>query len=224
MKAKCILFCLTWLIHTPVFSQDNTFEYFITASANLYVPISSDKNMYPVLGLEKTAKPKLLIGGFGMGFSGVKQIKQKLAVKWQGNVSRSVYWDEYLEFRNESNQPLGIYATSSTDYSVGILGTIQYSLSQKFSIGTGGGLRAMVVSMLYLRSQTVPFEGNRYLGRNRFFKPFMPVVPLELCYRMKNSYLNVRYEQALLNRFKKEIAEEKNDRYGVLFFEIGFKI
>src|SRR5262245_60389157 len=84
------------------FSQDEL-RFFLPVNGNLYMPYGSGKQTYPIIGYDKDADPKILLGGFGIGFSVVKEWKEKFFLKAQANTSRHAYWDEPLEFRDANN-------------------------------------------------------------------------------------------------------------------------
>jgi hypothetical protein len=173
------------------------------------------------LGYDKETKPKVLLGGFGVGFSAWKKLKSKTSLKWQGNFSRSVYW-EALQFTDPNNTPLGDASASSTDYSLGLTGTVHYNLSKVFSVGSGIGIQTMIVSAFYFRHGSLPDNTDRLIGYNNYYKRLMPMLPLELSLKFEKLFVNLRYEHGLLNRLKKDLSEYKEDKYGLLFFELGF--
>jgi hypothetical protein len=210
----CVVLCKT------AYAQDDL-EYFITANANLYVPFNSEKGMFPILGYDSESTPKVLIGGFGVGFSAWKKWKTKTSLKAQANISRSVYWESFV-FRNEVAQITGEGHASSADYTFGITGTVHYQVTPAFSIGTGVGLQTMIVSHMFYRGEW--YVESRYIGRNQYYKTFMPTLPVEMSWKLKKLFVNVRYEHGLLNRLKKDLAEYKTDKYGLIFFELGFKV
>jgi hypothetical protein len=115
----------------------------------------------------------------------------------------------------------GGYATSA-DYTLGITGTAHYHLAPALSLGTGFGVRAMFISYMFVRSEW--YGESRYVGRNQYYKTFMPMLPIEMSWRFKKLFVNLRYEHGLLNRLKKDLAEYKSDKYGLVFFEVGFKV
>ena len=204
-----------------IYAQQHEAEYFVSVNGNLYLPFNSEKGMFPILGYDKETKPKLLIGGFGVGLAGVKKLTEKTAFKGQVNISRSVYWESFL-FTNNVAQVTGQAMASSTDYTVGLLGTFHYKLSPAFSIGTGLGAQVLIASYLNLREDLI--DGSEYIGRNRFYKPLMPMLPIELSYKVRKIFINLRYEHGLMDRFKKDLAEYKTDKFGLIFFEFGIKV
>jgi hypothetical protein len=177
--------------------------------------------MFPILGYDKETKPKVLIGGFGIGFAALKNIKKRTGLKGQVNISRSVYWESFI-FTNNIAAVTGQTDATSTDYTLGLLGTFHFHLSPAFSMGTGIGTQVMMVSYLNLREDVM--ERSEHIGRNRFYKPVMPTIPIELTWRFKKMFANLRYEHGLLDRFKEDLAEDKTDKYGLIFFEFGIKV
>ena len=196
-------------------------EYFVSGNANLYLPFNSEKGMFPILGYDKETKPKVLIGGFGVGFAAAKRLNDRTSLKGQVNISRSVYWESFV-FTNNVAAVTGQTDATSTDYTLGLLGTFHFHLSPAFSMGTGIGTQVLMASYLNLRDDALEVSG--YIGRNRFYKPVMPTIPIELTWRFKKMFANLRYEHGLLDRFKNDLAEDKTDKYGLLFFEFGIKV
>ncbi|WP_276372658.1 hypothetical protein [Chryseolinea sp. H1M3-3] len=226
MKRAFIQFLLAYFLFcAPGYAQDS-WQYFIVANANLYTPLKSEKGMYPIVGFNKETKPKLLIGGFGAGFTAWKKLNAKVGMKAQTNLSRSVYWESFL--LNDGPLPsdiTGEAVASSADYTFGLTGTMHYYLTPRIAAGTGLGAQVLLGSYLYLRNaQTIGMEGNGYLGRNRYYKTVMPIIPIEFTVKLEKFFVNLRYEYALLDRLKKDLADYKTETYGLLFFEFGFRI
>jgi hypothetical protein len=212
------LCCLSAQAQEPI-------EYFITGNVNLYVPFNSSKGMYPILGYDKDVSPKVLLGGFGVGFSGLKKLGSQIAIKGQANISRSVYWESaLLNIGPGQSQVIGIIPLSSTDYNFGLTGTIHYHLSPIFSAGTGLGAQVLIGSYMHIRAKSSIQNWDRYVGRNQYYKRVMPTLPVEVSARFRKMFITLRYEHGLLNRLKKNLAEYKTDRYGLVFVEVGFKV
>ncbi len=224
MKLKyCFSFLLLLVLSISAHCQDSTFEYFITVNSNLYLPINNpNKGVYPILGYDKTTHPKLLIGGFGVGFTAIKSIKNKASLKLESNFSRYTYWDEPVIFIGGNNQPAGQLFVRSSDYTSALLALVQYSFTKHISLGTGIGTHALLFSRSKLKVDGNKNSSLSYLNRN--YKSIVPVIPLELSLKSKNAMFNVRYEYALLNRLRGDLAQEKKDKYSVLIFEIGLRI
>ena len=211
------------IIHSArVYGQTLDYQYFITINGNLYLPSSSaNKGVYPILWYDKGTDPKLLIGGFGFGLSVIKSLERKIGLKGQANISKHTYWDEPILLNTILAEPRGQFLAGSSDYTLGLAACVHYYLSKKISVGTGLGAHVLLVSL-----SRVPDIDNTPNGIavNRYYKPVMPVLPLELSMKLEKVLFNIRYEQGLLNRLNGALAKHKNDRYGLLSFEIGFKI
>jgi hypothetical protein len=80
----------------------------------------------------------------------------------------------------------------------------------------------MIVSAFYFRHGSLPDNTDRLIGYNNYYKRLMPMLPLELSLKFEKLFVNLRYEHGLLNRLKKDLSEYKEDKYGLLFFELGF--
>ncbi len=223
MKAK-ILISVFVLLNSliNVYCQDSGYEYFITVNSNVYLPgNTSSKGTYPILWYDKTADPKLMVGGFGIGFSVLKPIKSKITLKGQANISRHAYWDESVGFRTITNQPMGDFSSVTSDYTLGLAGLVHYSLSKRISVGTGLGAQFLFLSRSRMQ---VPNSNDELKYVNKYYKPVMPVVPLELSVKSKKVLFNIRYEYGLLNRLRGDLAKEQTERFCLLTFEIGFRI
>ena len=216
MKAPVLilLLCLTSIAYAQ--------EYSITVGTNLYLPMSSNKRIYPVLWVSSKYSPSLLLGGFSIGASRTSAPRGNVSFRYNANLTRMAYWEELIEFRDESNQSLGKFKASSADYILALGALAQIELSEHFSIGGGLGVHAMVTSSLHAREDT-GFTMET-LGKNKFYKPFMPVVPVEISWDLGRTSLNFRYEQSLLKRYKSSIAEYKKDRYGLMIVELAVKL
>jgi hypothetical protein len=213
------------MISATASSQDETVRYYITVSSNLYLPFSSEKKMFPIVGYDKKLQPSILMGGIGVGFTRWKQLKEKTSLRLHANLTRSAYWEPKLSFRDESNIPLGNYSASSEDYTLGLMGIYHYNLYSRFSVGGGLAAHCMIASRLLLREE-VGFQDLKAggVGMNKFYKPVMPAIPVELSYKGNKAAISIRYEHALLKKYKGDLAELKSDRYGLLFFEAAIKI
>jgi hypothetical protein len=199
-------------------------DLFITLNGNLFVPLQSENDMFPMVGYNKELTPKLLIGGFGIGFAYQKMMSKKLSIKAQGIVFRQAYWQQYL-FRvgPQLSDVIGEGTVSTFDYTIGSAVIPHFHFSQVFSVGLGVGMHVLLFSNSYLRHDWTP-NGNRSLGDNRYYKSFMPTIPMEASLRLQKWALTMRYDHALLNRFKNKLSDHKKEKYGLLLFEIGYKI
>ncbi len=219
-KLPVILFLLI-LFAVKSYSQPTDNEYFITANGNLYIPINNPaKGVYPILWYDKQTDPNVLIGGLGIGFTAINPYRSKLHLKGQVNLSRHVYWDEPIPLIDNNGNPSGVFLAGSSDFSVGITATAHYLLTDKISVGTGVGGQVLLVSL----SRTPEINSEDVLAANNYYKRVIPVLPLELSYKTNAHLFNIRYEHGLLNKYKKGLATYKTDNYGLLYFEVGFKL
>lgn len=222
MRFRMIILC--FVIPLNVFAQSD-YEYYVIASANFYIPVKNpQKGIYPILGYDKREDPKFQIGGFGLGFSMTGSLYEKFIIKGQANISRHVYWDESFDLRDPNNNPLGSFTGSTTEYTIGLTATVHYLVTPKFMIGTGLGTRILLNSRsklpdLYGTGGNVPST-----TRNTHYKPLLPIIPLEFSYKFKKTLWILRYEYGLLDRYRGDLADADTDKYGLLIFEVGFKI
>jgi hypothetical protein len=220
MKKHILLF----LTVVPVMlkAQENIYSHYITINTNLYAAIASDKQMYPMLWYNKDLKPKIMVGGFGAGFTMLRSLNEKSILKLSANLSRSVYWDESVALRNDFNEWSGTFYMTSTDVTVGLAGIYHLLLNDKFSVGAGASIQTLLMSTS--RFPEKDLKDAPKVDGNSYYKPIMPMIPIEITYRKDKWLLNLRYEQALLNRYKKNMADDLSENYGLIFFEVGYKI
>src|SRR5688572_13280414 len=128
---RTLLTGFVMIVTLQAFSQAN-YEYFITASSNFYLPVNnSTKGVYPILWHDKNSDPKFQVGGFGLGFSMLKTVKEKLILKGHADVSRHVYWDEPFDFRDPTNSPAGTSTGRTIEYTIGLEASAHYLLTKK---------------------------------------------------------------------------------------------
>jgi hypothetical protein len=223
VRSARIFFILVGLLGIFTASaQDKQRHYFISANFNLHVPFDKEKGMYPILWYNKETTPKIQLGGLGVGITVMQPYREKINFQGQANLSRHVHWDESIDARSTQNQSEGVYPVSEVDYTLGITGTMHYEATPNFSIGTGLGLQVMLLS--FTRLNDLPLREKHAPVRNRFYKPVVPTAPVEFTWHRSKTIFTVRYEHALFNRLKKELAEYEKDKFGLLFLEMGFKI
>lgn len=213
------------LLMQKAIGQDKKSETFLTVNGNLLYPLSNpDQGVYPIFSYNKNADPSLSFGGFGIGISSFHNASEisNISIKLQANFSRHKFWDETSVFRDGNNSLLGYYKEATIDYSFGLAGTGQYKLSKYFYAGLGFGTRFLVKSF----SKIPEFQsfGVLHNASNDYYKKIMPVIPIEISYKTQKWLFNIRYEQAILNRYKKELSKYKDGTYGLLTFEAGLRI
>lgn len=223
MSIKRCLFLFLWLgIFYKSFGQNSPYEYHINVNGNLYFPRGEvNHGTYPILWYDKETDPKLLLGGIGVGFSVLHALHEKLDWKVQFNLSKHTYWDEPITLLDNSGNMLGPFVSGSSDFMFSVIATMHYHLHKNVSVGTGLGGQLLLAS--YSRLPNSPSD-ERPIAANQYYKPLMPVIPLELSVKLKKYLLNIRYEHALLNRYKSPLSEYKNGKYSILYLEVGFKL
>lgn len=218
MKIKLSLLFLLSVLFFNSFAQSKTAEYFFTISTNVYLPGgSSGKSSYPILGYNDDYKPSFQVGGFGLGAGVFIPLSDKLLLKAQGNFSRYAYWDQSHFLTDVNAVALGTVYSHSYDYTFGTTGTLHYSFAEKFSMGTGLGFQVLLTSFSIIPKFDMSFS-------NKDYKTVMPMLPFELTYKSEKFTFSTRYELALLNRLKGDLADYKTEKYSLLVFEAGFRI
>ena len=204
------------------YSQASGPEYFVTVNGNLYLPINNpNKGVYPILWYDKETNPKLLIGGLGVGLSAFKPLKDKISLKGVINISKHTYWDEPIGLVDISGYDLQLLVAGSSDFSIDLAATAHYFLTERISVGTGLGSQLLLTTLARLPE----FQDIKAsVAAHRYYKRLMPTLPVELSFKTKKNLFNIRYEYGLLNRYKKDIAVYKKDKFGLLSFELGFPV
>jgi len=204
------------------YSQASGPEYFITLNGNLYLPINNpNKGVYPILWYDKETDPKLLIGGLGVGLSAFKPLQDKISLKGAINISKHTYWDEPIGLVDMMGYDMQLLVAGSSDFSIGIAATAHYFLSEKISIGTGLGSQVLLTTLSRLPAIN---DTKVSIAAHHYYKRLMSTLPVELSFKTKKNLFNIRYEYGLLNRYKKGIGVYKKDKFGLLDFELGFKL
>jgi hypothetical protein len=212
MKNFCTpLTLLIILVSQTGFSQNEKASWY----ANLSV------NRYTASNLIKDGANRF---GIGLGASVVKPVKENLFLKHQGNVSFNTYSDHIITFTDPNGIPIVDSAPSTIDFVVGLSSTINYSLAKDFSIGTGLGFRTLLSS----KSTYTPIYSNGTSTQletvNSYYKPIMPVVPIEMSLKINKVLLNLRYEYSILNKIRGDLSDYVTQRYGIVSVEVGYKI
>jgi len=179
-----------------------------------------------MVGYSKATSPKLLLGGFGAGIAAIKPVTTKVNLKGQATIFRQSYWNESVVIYDENRNPLTDFISNSVDYAIGLNAMEQYALSERFYLGAGLGGQLLLASFTRLPELQYPGveDAGSNLALNRYYKPFMLTLPVELSYKREHWLFAVRYEQALFNRLKGELQDYKTEKFGLLNFEVGIRI
>jgi hypothetical protein len=216
----CLLLCLLLLSEFSAWSQT---DFFITANVNLYAPEGTDaKGMYPIVGYDKEADPKFLLGGYGIGFAGEKNISDKFKYKGELTLSRHVYW-EAASLVGSSNTPLGEYAYGTIDYTAHLIPSVHYSLAKNLYIGTGIGASVLLTSLSRVPNVN-PDDDTRKYVRNGYYRTVTPMIPIEFSYRSERKLYSIRVEQSLASRYKKSLSHLGKEHFAIVSFSVGFKV
>jgi hypothetical protein len=213
--------CFAFLFIFEIQGQGIPIQYYITMNGNFYLPGDNDaKGTYPLLWYDKSEDPKFQIGGFGLGCTAFRKVNEKITWKFQANVSKHKYW-EATEFRDGVNQLLARYSVPTSDVTFGLMAGIHYHVSEKVSAGSGISTHLLLVS--YSKDNSFPNDEKRII-HNKYYKPVIPLVPLEVSLLLGKTLLNIRYEYALLNRYRGDLSDSAKEKYSVLTFEIGYRV
>ena len=218
MKKRLTLICFGSLMAASSHAQEFK-EYFIHAGANVRVPGTSKMGMYPIIGYDKDMDKKLLVGGFSIGSSYIMPMASQFDVKTTANLSRQVYWEEPSMVNKGPlpNDMLGLIVPKTTEYYLSVAGVVHYVPREHFSIGAGLGIQQL------LSSKKTLFVADTKI-RNRHFRAFMLVVPVEISWKGDKMLYNIRYEAGLLNRYRNDLTAYGKNKFGLIAFEIGMRV
>ena len=207
-----IFFCIS-----KSFSQNTKSELFITANLNMYFPTNSLQEFQPIVQFSNPFS----VGGFGIGATLLNPLNKTLILKNQANISFIKFKDTPVLLTDPSGQSLGNITGITRDLNLGITSTINYSLTNRFSMGAGLGLKILLDSRTNYN-----FINQSPLGTsiNGYYKPIMPVFPIEATLRLKKMMFNLRYEYSILNKLKGDLSDYTSEKYSLISLEIGYKI
>ncbi len=211
------IFCL--MVVSATHGQ-NELQMFVTANVNYYLPINSDKQVYPILAFDSDAEPNVLVGGMGLGFAMMKNLNDNFLWSAQANVSRRAYWSEPMRLTDDDGVPFGSFPMKGVDIVLGLSGTAHYRIGDKLSAGTGVGLDVLLYS--YMRLPEAFVEPATL--QNGFYRPIVPTIPIELVYRSNKMLFSLGYQLAVISRSKNPLSESYKDLYSTLTFEVGYRI
>jgi hypothetical protein len=196
-------------------AQDNT-NYYVTVNSNLLVPsANSSRYTYPIIGYNKELDNSNMIGGFGLGFTMDKPINDKLNFKPYVHVSRIRYWDEAGRFGSFTDT----YFSVGTSTVIGLGGLLQVEVPGELKIGTG------LSSQILVKSKTEAVYSDFELNSEvKSYKRLLLTIPIEMQLSKRKMQYAIRYEHSLMNAYNKNLKDYLNDRYGVLFFTVGYKL
>ena len=158
--------------------------------------------------------------GIGIGGKMIIPLTKKFVLRNSADIMLNTYSDGPFTATDVSGNALGNLGNTSVDLSIGLIPTIHYSLHENFSVGTWLGSRILLKSV-------TAYDGNTQLkntSANDYYKPFMPILPIEMSLKINKILLNLRYEYSLLNKIKGDLADYKTERYGIVSLEVGYKI
>jgi hypothetical protein len=82
----------------------------------------------------------------------------------------------------------------------------------------------LLVSLTRLPPNYFTGPDEEQVAAIRYYKRMVPMLPVELSLKREKVLFNVRYEHGLLNRLKRPLADYQTDRFGLLTFEVGFRL
>lgn len=223
-KSIIISAILLLLLSLESIMAQSKMEWFITANANTYIPLNNKENKpYPILWYGKSLedKNKILIGGIGIGVSGIYQMQGKWKLKANLNFSRRAFYDESFQaVDGVGNYIYNPPVVRTEEYLLNSLLMPHFAFNEKISVGVGVGLQTLISSKAQFYALSFFNDVEKQKVKNSFYRTILPTLPIEFSWRIKKISITTRYEQSLLSRLRGD-AEEKNS-FGQLFFEIGY--
>ncbi|HEV7347121.1 hypothetical protein [Telluribacter sp.] len=224
MKPCLLVLLLTGLLASPqVPAQNTATRWYLTPNVNLYLPKgNSYKDVFPLISVNREETPRVLVGGFGLGGAVLSPVAWNLKLKAQANLSKNTYWDSPLDVRAANGLSRGEFRGEASDYNLGFTGTFQYSLTEQLSVGTGVGGRFLLISLARMpdfENLTRLTRGGLY--KNKHYRRFVPVVPVEFSYKLSEIILNLRYEVGLTSNMKWKYRKSIPDKNDLLVLEVG---
>jgi|GEM_PF-4745704 len=202
-----ILICI--IESQTTFAQSEKPSWYANINMNTYLPSQSVQGT--TFGIGDI--------GLGLGASRIQLIKSNLSLKQQVNISFNSYTDHVGSFTNPNGLSLGNILPSTLDFVFDLSTTVNYSLSNNFSVGTGLGFRTLLHSAS--KYDTSPFKVETV---NAHYKRIMPVLPIEVSLKINKVLLNLRYEYSILNKIRGDLSDYVKERYGIVSLEVGYKI
>lgn len=226
MTRRMIIWASALLFGLQAHAQKTAPEWFLNANVNIHIPrAGSQKSVYPVLGFNKNADSKILLGGVGFGAFVLRPLSSRFHLKGHGYLSQISFWDDPVELRGPVGDDQGIYQAGGSNYLAGLHGLVHYRLAGGLSVGAGLGAQVLLAS--FSRTPVIFGSGEpteKSFISNHYYRTVSPVVPVEISYRFPRVILNLRYDFGPFNRIGGDLAKVKTERYDVLSLEVGFKL
>lgn len=226
MTSRIIIWASALLFALQAQAQEASRAWFLNANVNIHIPGGdSKKSVYPVLGFNKDSDSKILLGGVGFGGFVLQPLSRDFHLKAHGYISKISYWDDAVEMRGVVAEYTGIYQSGGSDYVAGLNALLHYHLAGRLSVGAGLGGQVLLASL----SRTPALYGygeptGKSVIVNHYYKPVVPVVPVELSYRFPRLVINLRYDIGPFNRVRGDLAKVKDEKSNVLSLEVGFRL
>ena len=196
-------------------------DSYLTINTNLMFAYgNTSKIYYPVVAsfnddfLQK-------VGGFGMGYTSTKDYGNGRTLKAGMNLTKMSQYLGSTYARDFVGNLAGFYAVKSSRINLNLNVLMQKSLGDKISLGTGIGVQS---TLFHIQKLPSVFEVTTLYTNQTLQKNIMPVIPMEFNFETKKRVLTLRYEQALLNSNRGEFRKYKKETFGLLSFELGFKL
>jgi hypothetical protein len=179
------------------------------------------KGNHPMLWYSK-AQDKIVLGGFGLGVSNTRMLKENTLLQFQANLQRSRFYDVPSIMRDENGIPFLANIGISSNYNAALLSMAvwQFGKRRRLEAGAGLGGRAVVFAKTDFGQAFVNGEKASLNLRSKAMSPLVLLLPVSFGYRLGRFSFTNRAEIALtrVNR----IEAWKKERSIVLFAEVAY--
>lgn len=217
---RVVLTALLLTIGTSIFAQQPIRDY-ITFGTNVRLPGHKGQFIFPPLGYYEHEKFPVLIGGYSVGLTRIKNVSPTTMFKGVVNISRQAFWGDPTSPGNPDYLTVSS-RTKSVEYFISTQGLAHFSGRKRFSIGSGLGFEFMVLSRVRVLDPDDPSKFKRVSDER--YKHVMPVLPAEISWTFAKTMYTLHYEVGLINRFRGEFNDNDRDKFRYLSFELSRRI
>jgi len=196
-------------------AQDDK-QLHVTLNGNLLIPsANSSRYTYPIYGFSKDLAQSHMIGGFGIGINRTKRINEKLNTKHFAHLSRTKYWDEAGRFGLFTDK----FYSVGTSTVLGAGGLLQAEVPGGIKLGAG------LSSQILVKAKTTAVNAEvAFSSEIKSYKRMLIALPVEIELSKNKMQYAIRYEHSLMNAYNRNLKEYLTDKYGLLFFSVGYRI
>ncbi len=180
------------------------------------------KGIHPMLWYSK-AQDKIVFGGFGLGLSNTRTIKEGTWLRVQANLQRSRFYDIPSIIRDENGVPILASIGINSNYNLNLLAMALWEIGKKrrTEVGVGLGGRAVAYAKTDFGEAYVNGEKRSLNLRTKSLSPAVLVLPATIGYHAGQFLVSTRTELALtrVNR----ITQWRHERSVIVYAEIAYR-